>query len=147
MITIVRVVRDNYCRFQRLVHWRVTGERHPASLPAPGEAELSFAQREGFWVWAAEIDGEFVGWLNCVFIPKPDQRVGLLYVDELWTAPEFRRRGVAEALMEKAVDLARELPAWKVRLYVGRDNPAARSFYRQMGFTEDDECMFCQRQP
>ncbi|MBS3950953.1 MAG: GNAT family N-acetyltransferase [Peptococcaceae bacterium] len=63
---------------------------------------------------------------------------------ELWTANEFRRRGVAELLMEKAIETARELQLWKVRLYVGTDNPAARGFYKKMGFVEDDtEAMFC----
>jgi len=46
--------------------------------------------------------------------------------------------------MEKAIETARELQLWKVRLYVGTDNPAARGFYKKMGFVEDDtEAMFC----
>lgn len=141
---LVQITAGNYYRFQALVNWRVTGNRGARDLPQPTEQELAFAAREGFWVWAAEIEGELVGWIGFVLIPKPDHRVGMIYVDELWTANEFRRRGVAEVLMEKAIHTARELQLWKVRLYVGKDNPAARNFYKKMSFVEDEaEAMFC----
>ena len=144
MPALVRISADNYHRFKALVNWRVTGNRAAIDIPEPTEQELSFTTRDGFWVWAAEIEGELVGWIGFVLIPKPDSRVGMIYVDELWTANEFRRRGVAEMLMEKAIETARELKLWKVRLYVGKDNPAARSFYKKMGFVEDEaEAMFC----
>ena len=146
-IQLAQITSDNYSRFQILAHWRLTGERGVTDLPTPTEQELAFASRDGFWVWAAEHDGELVGWINFLLIPKPDARVGMIYIDELWTAPEFRRKGVAEALMEKAIQKARELSLWKLRLYVGRGNPAARSFYQRMGFSEDDDCLFCQRKP
>ncbi|MDP3487102.1 MAG: GNAT family N-acetyltransferase [Bacillota bacterium] len=141
---LVQITAENYHRFQALVNWRITGNRRTIDLPHPTVNELVFASREGFWVWAAEIEGELVGWIGFVLIPKPDSRVGMIYVDELWTANEFRRRGVAKLLMEKAIETARELQLWKVRLYVGKDNPAARGFYKKMGFVEDDtEAMFC----
>jgi len=148
VISLVQISAGNYERFQRLVHWRVTGERNPLKLPAPTSDELAFADRDGFWVFAAEIEGELVGWISLVLMPKPDKRVGLIYVDELWTAPELRRQGVAESLLEVAIAKARELRLWKVRLYVGKHNPAARALYRKMGFLEDaEEAVFCQREP
>ncbi|KAF0193659.1 MAG: N-acetyltransferase [Bacillota bacterium] len=141
---LVQITAANYPRFQALVNWRVTGKRGVSDLPQPTDKELAFASRDGFWVWAAEIEGELVSWIGFVLIPKPDSRVGMIYVDELWTAGEFRRRGIAEVLIEKAIETARELRLWKVRLYVGKDNPAARAFYKKMGFVEDDaEAMFC----
>ncbi|MTI94423.1 MAG: GNAT family N-acetyltransferase [Firmicutes bacterium] len=142
--TIQQVASDNYHLFRDLVHWRVTGERKPAAGEPTGP-ELEFLKYEDFWVYAAQIGNAFVGWINAVLIPKPDRRRGLLYVDELWLAPEYRGKGIADALMEKVFCLARERELWKVRLYVGADNPSARSFYRRMGFVEDDElAVFCE---
>lgn len=146
-ITLVKITRDNYMRFKQLVNWRVTGN-YSEELLDPKEHELAFTSRDGFWVWAAEVEGKLVGWICFVLIPKPDHRIGMIYVDELWTAPEYRRLGVAKVLMQKAIGKASEMKLWKVRLYVGKDNPAARGFYKKMGFIEDpQEAMFCQRNP
>lgn len=100
----VHITRENYHKFKQLLHWRMTGERHCPHVLKPTEQELAFTTRQDYWVWAAQVDGELVGWVCYVLIPKPDHRVGMLYVDELWTANEFRRMGVAEVLMEKAIE-------------------------------------------
>lgn len=144
---LLRINKENYSRFKSLAQWRSTGIRRGTNLPKPTEQELAFTFRDGYWLWAAELEGELVGWISFCLIPKPDNRVGLIFVDELWTAEEFRRRGIAKALLNKAVEQARTLNLWKVRLYVGQDNPSARALYRKMGFTEDDEAIFCQRNP
>lgn len=147
-VRLVRIGARNYKRFQALTYWRASGQKPTTPLPEPDEQELQFASRPDFWVWAAEVEGEFAGWIGYVVIPKPDRRLGLVYVDELWTAPDYRRNGIAEVLMQKAFDTARELGLWKVRLYVGKDNAPARSFYKKMGFVEaDEEAIFCQRNP
>jgi L-phenylalanine/L-methionine N-acetyltransferase len=51
--------------------------------------------------------------------------------------PEWRGRGVGSALMEKALDWAREHAVEKVALSVYPDNDAARALYRKFGFVEE----------
>lgn len=148
-IRVIPITRDNYSLFKALVHWRLTGTRKkPADLPAPTKEELEFAGYDGFWVWAAAVDGILVGWLTCALIPKPDRRRGTIYIDELWVVPAYRRKGIARALMEEAISKARQLNMWMVRLYAGKANDAARSLYKQMGFFEgEEESVFWQRKP
>lgn len=61
-----------------------------------------------------------------------------LYVDSLATAPDFRRRGVARALIEHAVADARERGCTHVALETELENSAARALYRSAGFRETD---------
>ena len=57
-----------------------------------------------------------------------------LYVDALGTAPAFRRRGVARALLTAAEGRARDLGLGRVSLETEVDNEAARALYERCGF-------------
>jgi ribosomal-protein-alanine N-acetyltransferase len=63
-----------------------------------------------------------------------------LVVDELHvlsvaTLPPFRRRGMARALLEHAIDFAREQKVRSILLEVRRSNAAAIRLYRTFGFS------------
>ena len=68
--------------------------------------------------------------------PHPPARA--LYVDALATAPDERRTGVASALLEHAVDLAREHGCTHLALEAELENAAARALYRSAGFEETE---------
>ena len=57
-------------------------------------------------------------------------------VNELYVAPEWRGTGVADALLEAAVDLAvdQDLPLERLLLDVDPDNERAYAFYERHGF-------------
>lgn len=57
-----------------------------------------------------------------------------LYIDALGTAPAFRRRGVARALLAAAENHARQLGLSRVSLETEVDNEAARALYEHCGF-------------
>jgi ribosomal protein S18 acetylase RimI-like enzyme len=57
-----------------------------------------------------------------------------LYIDALGTAPAFRRRGVASALLADAEDRARRLGLGCVSLETEVDNEAARALYERCDF-------------
>ncbi|HHY24515.1 MAG TPA: GNAT family N-acetyltransferase [Clostridiaceae bacterium] len=63
-------------------------------------------------------------------------------IDELWTAPEFRRKGIAKALMQKAFELQKEMGAVKLRLYTQDDNTTSQSLYRRFGFKTNGKAVF-----
>ena len=65
--------------------------------------------------------------------PHPPR--GVLYVDALATHPDFRRRGVATALLEEADRLAARAGLPAVALDTGIENRAARALYERRGFT------------
>jgi len=55
----------------------------------------------------------------------------MIYVEEVWTSPEYRRRGIAFSLMKKTFEIQEETGAAKVRLYT--NNEAARRLYEKCG--------------
>lgn len=84
-----------------------------------------------FWRWPAAI-GTYRASARAGPVP-PDAS---LYVDSLATAAEFRRRGVARALLEEAERVARGLGLRYVALDTWADNRPALALYAGMGFQE-----------
>lgn len=89
---------------------------------------------DSLYVFAGEYDGEYAGWLSACVIPKANDKLGTLYIDELWVKEELRRHGIAKAMMDAAIAVAKERNLWKIRL-VAADNVAAKKFYENAGFS------------
>ena len=146
---VERVTRENYHMFDDIVRWRMTGVELTA-----GEKEANRGRRfdeaykelehSGFYSYAAVCDGRFVGWISMMYTPKigPRWKKGMIYVDELWTAPEFRRKGVATQLMQKAFECQKEMGAVEARLYVGANNVAAQELYKRCGMRPTGTALF-----
>ena len=56
------------------------------------------------------------------------------YVEELYVVPDRRGQGVGRALMEAAIDLARERGAGDMHVCTSEDDVAARRLYESLGF-------------
>ncbi len=98
---------------------------------------------ESCFLFLARVEGRPAGYALAVRIPKADERAGFLFVDELYVLPDFRRRGVARALLERVQRLAGELGWAGIRLLVRPENTGARALYRSLGFVER-ETLFCE---
>ena len=57
------------------------------------------------------------------------------YLEELYVVPESRRQGLGRALLEAAMQAARERGADHIDLGTSEDDTEARSFYESAGFT------------
>jgi ribosomal protein S18 acetylase RimI-like enzyme len=57
------------------------------------------------------------------------------YLEELYVAPARRGQGLGRALMEAAIDLAREAGAGDMHLGTAEDDVAARALYESLGFS------------
>jgi ribosomal protein S18 acetylase RimI-like enzyme len=57
------------------------------------------------------------------------------YLEELYVVPERRGQGLGRALMEAAIDLAREAGAGDMHLGTAEDDVAARALYESLGFS------------
>jgi GNAT superfamily N-acetyltransferase len=55
------------------------------------------------------------------------------YLDELFVAPEWRRRGVASTLLERVREWAVQRAALRIRLGVLDSNEAGLAFWRSRG--------------
>lgn len=94
-------------------------------------AETTSLPLMGF-VW--EEDGRIVG--NASLIQFRDQGKRVYLIANVATHPEYRRRGIARALTERAIQSARDKSATAVWLHVRADNPGAIKMYADLGFAE-----------
>ena len=144
-LRIVRVTHEDLPKFEEFLKKDALQEEtvsHTASRRfVAGLYEslntFDFLSSNSHWLLAAEIEGQYVGYLTAIRIHKVDARKAVLFVDELMVLNEYRRRGVATALMEEAQAIAREIGAWRFRLCVNLENPAARTLYRKIGLAEN----------
>lgn len=141
--SIVRVDKENYVLFDDMVFLCMNNrERTPEERAKPRDlgANCATLADKNLHVYAAQAGERFIGWISAVFIPKIGHPKyggkGFLDIDELWTAPAFRRHGIAYALMTEVERAAKEMNAVGLRLYVGGDNPGALALYTKFGYRD-----------
>ncbi len=101
------------------LHWAArVGDS--ASLPLSG------------YIW--EEDGRIVG--NASLVPFHNKKQRIYLIANVAVHPDFRRRGIARSLTERALVHARQKRASAVWLHVRVDNPGAIRMYADLGFVE-----------
>ena len=121
--------------------WRAIRLRALAEDPAAFGSTL---ERESVWSeaeWRARIaevapfvvEEEGRPMATAGLATDPD---GMPHVVAMWVAPEARRRRLATALLEAAVQACRAAGHTAVRLHVAEDNGPARALYLRHGFVD-----------
>jgi ribosomal protein S18 acetylase RimI-like enzyme len=85
------------------------------------------------WRWPA-----LLRHLRAAGLVSPNPPLRTLYVDALAVTPEFRRRGVARALLAEAEQAATSAGLAGVALDTGLQNAPARSLYEGAGYHEHE---------
>lgn len=91
----------------------------------------------GIFAYLADVDGETVSSVYCAVEERPASptiptgRTATLL--NVFTFPEFRRQGIATALLQAAIDEARRLGVCSLGLSA---TPAGRPVYEKIGFRE-----------
>lgn len=60
------------------------------------------------------------------------------YLEELYVVPDRRGQGLGRALMEAAIELARDAGAVRMDLGTGAEDVAARTLYESLGFSSTE---------
>ena len=132
----------------------IEAEDHPsdaeAALRAPEGMRQSlrhfdWIHSDCIWILIAYVDAQPAGLAILTRIPKLDERLGFLYLDELHVLHPYRRRGVGSGLLQKSFDLAKDSGLVGVRLLTRPSNQPAHQLYESVGF-QGNETMFYQRQ-
>jgi len=84
------------------------------------------------YVW--EESGKVVG--NASLIPFRHNKQRIYLIANIATHPDHRRKGIARALTERAVQHAHEKKVNNIWLHVREDNPGAIELYTKLGFVE-----------
>ncbi len=82
------------------------------------------------FVW--EEGGKIIG--NASIIPFRQSGRRIYLIANVATHPDHRRRGIARALTQKSIELARKRGSHELWLHVRDDNPGAIDMYKSMGF-------------
>ena len=95
------------------------------------EEDILEAYRLGTKFFAAEADKKLIGYIGIKAVIDEG------YITNIAVFPEFRRRGVAKALLNKVFEFAKEKGLSFVSLEVRPSNTEAVSLYEKTGFKEE----------
>lgn len=101
-----------------------------ASFPAPWRREFFISEltAEGRYNLVAKRDGVVVGYLFAMWIFDE------MHVNKIAVAESERRQGIADALMARCFDFAREHEVASISLEVRLSNTSAQEFYKHLDF-------------
>ena len=100
------------------------------SIDDTKEGIVRFLRRNPKTCFVAEADGTFAG----TIIAGHDGRRGYIYHTAV--LPQFRRRGIATALLQAATDALKKQGIAKAALLVFSDNESGNAFWEKHGFTK-----------
>lgn len=103
-----------------------------ALLSDPRRGRYYLAEREGTLVGQAMVTFEWSDWRN-----GP-----IWWIQSVYVAPARRQEGIYRRLHEHIRRLSREEGAVGLRLYVDRENEAARRTYERLGMTRSHYVMY-----
>ena len=100
------------------------------------EGIARFLSRNPDTCFVAAVDGHIAG----VIISGHDGRRGYIYHTAVH--PEYRRRGIASALVEVAVDALQKCGIHKVALVVFERNAEGNAFWESVGFSSREDLVY-----
>lgn len=96
---------------------------------AAGKEELEEYIEAGFPIFAAVWDGAYAGYVVCR-VDEP-----CVWVESIFVKPEYRRMGIASALLAEAENIAKGYGQDTVYHYVHPNNYGMMDFLRSHGYT------------
>ena len=96
-------------------------------------------------VMLAEQDGKLLGYCKLVMTcgwPEHARGSRVIELKQLYTDPEATGQGIGAALMDWALEEARDYGADEIQLSVYSENPGAQKFYRRHGFDKAADIHF-----
>ena len=96
----------------------------------------------------AERGGQLIATCNLTIVPNLTRGARPFgVIENVVTHSDFRRRGVAKAILEQAIETARQAGCYKVMLMSGTSRKEAHALYEKVGFSKDTKVGFDLRLP
>jgi GNAT superfamily N-acetyltransferase len=90
-------------------------------------------------------DGRIVSSCVCVIIPNLTHgQQPYAFVENVITDEAFRGRGLADACLDYARDIARKAGCYKMMLLTGSKEESTHRFYRRAGYNANDKTAYIQ---
>ena len=119
---------------------------HLTSYPPQEEQDMGkwenildrFEKDDKMYLLVLEEDGKVVSSVQMAIIESLTHNVRpFAVIENVVTHIDYRNRGYASALLEKASEIARECGCYKVSLETGSNRESTLNFYRNNGFVID----------
>lgn len=99
-----------------------------------------FEKDDNMYILVAEEDGRVVSTVQMAIIESLTHNVrGFAVVENVVTHSDYRNRGYASALLQKASEIAKEHRCYKISLETGSNRESTLNFYRNNGFVIDEK--------
>lgn len=99
-----------------------------------------FEVDENMHLLVVEEDGKAVSSVQMAIIESLTHNVRpFAVIENVVTHQDYRKRGFASALLEKASEIAREYRCYKVFLETGSNKESTLNFYKKNGFAIDEK--------
>lgn len=99
-----------------------------------------FEEDENMHLLVVEEEGKVVSSVQMAIIESLTHNVRpFAVIENVVTHADYRNRGFASALLEKASEIARERRCYKVFLETGSNKESTLNFYRSNGFAIDEK--------
>jgi ribosomal protein S18 acetylase RimI-like enzyme len=116
------------------------GSLHAVRATAFDWLRDGFGAKRGFTPFVAEAGDAVIGMAVCSQRTITGWIGPVVFLQDLFVDEDYRRHGVARALMARVATYARELGSPIVELTVRATNPA-QHFYRRTGFAHLPQCL------
>lgn len=117
-------------------HIQAHGEPAPGRITAAKVLKNGFGRDRWFGVFVATVDGRPAGYALHHRGYEVDDAARVLYLSDLYVAPEARRLGAARTLMAAMAKECQRVGALEVLWRVHSGNRGARAFYGSLGAKE-----------
>lgn len=114
-------------------HIQAHGEPAPGRITAAKVLKNGFGRDRWFGVFVATVDGQPAGYALHHRGYEVDDAARVLYLSDLYVAPEARRLGVGRALMAAMAKECKRVDALEVLWRVHSGNRDAQAFYASLG--------------
>ncbi|MBQ3433765.1 MAG: GNAT family N-acetyltransferase [Ruminococcus sp.] len=118
--------------------WQITSKRALSAADSRENIER-YLSRNPNMSMVAVCDGKIVG----TVLAGHDGRTG--FIHHTAVHPDYRRRHIGKALVQKAVEQITENGINKTQIYCYKDNSTGQSFWQSMGFNRTDNILFEKR--
>ena len=124
---VVRMMRE------LIQHIKAHGEPAPGRITAAKVLKNGFGRDRWFGVFVATVDGKPAGYALHHRGYEVDDAARVLYLSDLYVAPEARRLGAGRALMSAMAKECKRVEALEILWRVHSGNRGAQAFYASLG--------------
>lgn len=123
--------------FDFLTHWPPKEEQ---DMDLWAEMLEKFERDDNMQLLVAEEDGKVVSSVQMAIVESLTHNVRpFAVIENVVTHIDYRNRGYASALLEKASEIAKNHRCYKVFLETGSNKESTLNFYRKNGFAIDEK--------